>query len=315
MRMSLLFAVIIFAAISASAFADAKPVGPLYGSTGTVYSPGKLGIIFKYESFEQEDYYADNDKKNYDKSEINGATRKQVTKIQNTIRYGVMPRFDVRLVLNYMSKELDRHSARKTPNGLMHAYKEDDNSGLGDSILMGRYQILSQKAGAPVFLAVGAGIKMPTGSRSETGANGKLLPVFLQNGTGSWDPKAEIGLSKMFGRFRVDSHMMYTFKTEGAQDTKSGNCFRYSVAGSYALSKLFDAELEFFGRNQAKTEVDGNEKADTGFHTQYIIPGLKVKFGKRGHFGVSVPYMVNRSTNGEQLMEKYRLAAKLALFF
>lgn len=315
MRILSLLAVMFVMAFSSVSAEMIKPVGPLYGSTGMVYSPGKLGVITKFESFKADDYYSDNDKKNYDSSEINGATRKKVTKVQTTFRYGVMPRFDVRLVLSHFSKELDRHSAKNSPNGVKHVYMDDSNSGFGDMVAMGRYQVLSQKAGAPVFLAVGAGVKMPTGSTSARADNGKRYPVFLQSGTGSWDPKVELGLSKVFDRFRIDSHTMYTHKTEGEQDTKGGNCLRYNVSGSYALSKAFDVQLEFFGRNQGKTEVDGEKNDSTGFHNQYLVPGIKVKFAKRSHFGISVPIAVNRSTNGEQLMEEHRIQAKLALFF
>lgn len=310
--------VIMIVLISAGAYAEAgpKPVGPIYGSTGTVYAPGKLGVIFKYDSFDQDSIYDDNDEKNYSPSEIKGAYDKKVTHYQTTFRYGILPRFDIRLAVHYFQKDLKRHAAKNTPAGINHVYMDDDNSGIGDSVLMGRYQVFSQKAGDPVFFAVGAGVKMPTGSTSETGANGTLLPVFLQNGSGSWDPKVEMGLSKVFDRFRIDSHMMYTFNREGSQDTKKGNCLRYNVSGSYALSKHFDAELELFGRHQAKTEIDGDKNNNSGFTAHYLIPGIKFKFGQRGHAGIALPYVVNRNTNGEMLMdEDYRVMLKLALFF
>jgi hypothetical protein len=174
---------------------------------------------------------------------------------------------------------------------------------------------MSQKAGAPVFLAVGAGVKMPTGKTSAKDSTGKLAPVFLQAGTGSWDPKFEIGLSKVLPRFRFDSHMMYTFNREGDQDTKKGNCFKYNLSGSYALNKYFDAQLELVGKRQGKTEVKGVKNDSTGFTKHYIVPGVKFKFSKKAHFGVSVPYLYSLDTNGEQLAEKYIIASKLAFHF
>jgi len=306
--------VAIIAVFATSAFAGGKPMGPIYGSTGTVFKPGKIGVIFKYETVEMDEFYSDMHKKSYKKEQVKGAYNKEVSKYQMTLRYGVMPRFDVRFITNFVSKKLDRHMAKKTPMGMQHIYMNDDNSGLGDSAIFGRYQVMSQKAGDPFFLAVGAGIKMPTGSTSEED-NGKKLPVFLQNGSGSWDPKFEVGLSKVMGSFRLDTHMMYSFNTEGAQDTKKGNCLKYNVAGTYALNNLFDASLELRGHNQQKTEINGVKKADSGFTVHYIVPGLKVKFGRKGLFGVSMPYVIQRNTNGEQLAEKYRFQSKLSLFF
>jgi len=40
---------------------------------------------------------------------------------------------------------------------------EFENSGIGDTTIWGRYQIMSQKKKDPVFWWVGAGLNIPTG--------------------------------------------------------------------------------------------------------------------------------------------------------
>lgn len=309
-----IFVLVFMCTVAMAETPQVKAVGPILGSTGTVFTPGKIGIVFKYMTFDMEDMYDGNTKKDYDKDEIMGAYKKSVTRYQGVFRYGIFPRFDIRLVSTFVSKELDRHMKKMTPAGPKHVYKSDDNMGLGDTSLISRYQVLSQKAGDPVFFALGAGIKMPTGSTDEK-ADGTKLPVFLQNGSGSWDPMFEVGLSKAMGRLRLDSHMVYVLNTEGAQDTKKGDMIKYNLSASYAVHKFIDLQLELFGRYMDKVEVDGSKLSNTGGHVQYIVPGVKVKFGKRGHFGVAVPYVINRNLNGEQLVDDYRVVGKVALFF
>lgn len=61
------------------------------------------------------------------------------------------------------------------------------NNGLGDAIILFRYNLLSDSSAPNTDLLVGAGPKFPLGRTDYTDSRGILLPADLQPGTGSWD--------------------------------------------------------------------------------------------------------------------------------
>jgi len=75
-------------------------------------------------------------------------------------RYGLGNGFDIRAAVNYVQKK----QTSTIPMGPMAGKSFDlKNSGIGDSQVVVRYELLNQMKGAPLFLSVGAGLKLPTG--------------------------------------------------------------------------------------------------------------------------------------------------------
>ena len=235
---------------------------------------------------------------------------RSTAKYQVTLRAGILENFDARLVIPYFDKEMKRQSVSKDFT--------DDNSGIGDVNLLGRYRILSQKKKDPLNLAVGLGVRIPTGKTDEEDDSGACLPGFLQTGSGSWDPIIELGAHKVMGRHWVSGYFMYRMSTEGDlgdQDFERPDVFKYNFAYAWAVSHLLDVQMEMNGVYKTKAELEGRTKDDTGGHMVYLTPGIHFKFCKKMHLDLCAPIAMYRDLNGTQLCEDYRIVTKLALKF
>ena len=291
-----------------------RPVGAVNSSNGGVYPVGKYATILKYFSFTKDQLYMDDDEIDFVRPGKGKKTRKKVyeqsvQKYDLIFRTGVYKDFDVRMIVPWVDKEMKRKS--------FNADFTDDNSGIGDIKLLSRYRIMSQKNG-PLNLAIGLGVKMPTGSSDGTDDSGKTLPGFLQTGSGSWDPIIELGMHKIMGPHWMSSYFMYLMTTEGElghYDFERPDVFKYNFAYAYALSNMFDVGIELNGEVKGKAELNGVEIDNTGGHSIFISPEVHFKFAKGMHFNLCMPIAVYHDLNGPQLAEDYRIVAKLAMNF
>ena len=292
-----------------------RPVGMVNSSNGGVYEKGEYGIIFKANFYDQDQLYDGNDKVDFTRP-VKGQTpgkkcsEKSLRQLQMTLRAGITENIDARVIIPFLDKEMKRQSWNNDFS--------NDNSGIGDIKLVSRYRIWSQKKKDPCNLAIGAGVKLPTGSTGEEDDTGACLPGFLQTGSGSWDPVVELGAHKVLGRHWLSSYLMYQMTTEGElgdRDYEKPDLFKYNFGYAYAVSKLFDLQLECNGEIKGKATLDGEEQDNTGGHIVYLSPGLHFKFHKGMHFDVCTPVPVYRDLNGTQFSEDFRIVAKLAMKF
>ena len=218
--------------------------------------------------------------------------------VQFTAKAGIFDNFDARIMVPFWDKQVKRK-----PGNLATPWDTNTLTGLGDMVVMGRYAVMKQKNGDWLNFAIGAGLKLPTGDADAKNdapysAKHKYLGPGAQLGTGSWDPKFEVGATKFFGRSRVDAHMMYTIPGQGAHDSRKGKQFKYNVGYGYALSKYFDVELELNGVDQQRHWYDGSVAKATGGHTIFITPGIHWKITDNSHLSVGVPLVIYRQLNG-----------------
>ena len=292
-----------------------KPVGVVNSSNGSVYEKGEYGIVFKYVTYQQDQYYEGNDRVDY-KRPVKGeqpgkkCNERIFQQLQMTLRAGLTDRIDARIVIPYFDNEMNRQSFKESFS--------DQNSGIGDLKLIGRYSFLSQKRADRFNLALGLGVKMPTGRTDEEDDQSATLPGFLQTGSGSWDPIVELGAHKVIGRHWFSGYSMFQLTTQGElgdSDYEKPDMFKYNLGYAYAVSRLFDLQMELNGDLKGKAELDGKEQDNSGGHIIYLSPGVHFKFNKGMHFDVCVPVPVYRDLNGTQLSEDYRVVTKLAIKF
>jgi len=290
-----------------------KPVGAANSSNGGVFSKGKYGVIFKYFYFKQDQLYNGTDEVDFIRPQKGQkgkkAYEKTVQDCRLTLRTGISDNFDARLIIPFLDKEMKRMSFKNDFT--------DSNSSIGDIKLISRYRIMSQKKKDPFNLAVGAGLKMPTGETDEKDSSGKT-PGFLQTGSGSWDPIVELGAHKVMGQHWLSSHLIYLITSKGDlgdYDFEKPDVFKYNFAYAYALSYLFDLGLELNGVVKSKAEKDGIRNDNSGGHVIYLSPEIHFKFRKGMHLDLCVPISVYRDLNGTQLSEDYRVVVKLAMTF
>ena len=278
-----------------SANKPVKCISPVNMSNGMVLPVGKMAFNLKYKYIHKDSLY-DGGK---EKSGSYGGKYDRVNHLwQLTARAGLFENFEARIMVPYWSKQVKRK-----PGNLARPWDTDNVYGIGDTVLMGRYALMTPRGGDWLNLALGAGVKMPTGD-----ANHKNCPPYSnmhtylgpggQLGTGSWDPKIELGATKVFGRSRVDAHMMFTLATAGAHDSHMGNQFKYDLGYGYALNKYFDLELELNGVDQHRNWFDGSLDDASGGHTIFITPGVHWKITGNSHLALGVPIVVYRDLNG-----------------
>ncbi|MBI9080661.1 MAG: transporter [Pseudodesulfovibrio sp.] len=278
---------------------DKKPVkcvGLVNMSNGMVLPKGKVTACIKHFYVHKDGLYNGGDKKT---GNYNGKFDRVNQAVNLTAKVGLFDRFEARVMVPFWDKKVKR----KTGNPPSHTNTENV-SGLGDVVIMGRYAVMTERQGDWMNLAVGAGLKMPTGDSDK-----KNPPPFstlheymgpgAQLGTGSWDPKFEIGATKFAGRSRFDTHFMYTLPGDGAHGSRKGNQFKYNFGYGYALNRLFDLEIELNGVDQASHWYDHSSTINTGGHTIFVTPGVHWKIAEKCHLSLGVPIVVYRRLNGE----------------
>ena len=272
-----------------------KCIGPVNMSNGMVLPVGKMAASLKYRYLHKDSLYDGGDEMN---GNYNGKYDRVNQCVQFAAKVGLFENFEARIMVPFWDKEFKR----KAGNPPAHA-DTSTLSGVGDMVLMGRYALMQQKQGDWMTFSVGAGVKMPTGD-----ADAKNDPPFsvghtylgpgAQLGTGSWDPKLELGMTKFIGRSRLDAHFMYTMPGDGAHSSRKGDQFKYNFGYGYALNKYFDLELELNGVDQDKHRYDGDLVDATGGHTIFITPGVHWKMTGNSHLSLGVPIVVYRDLNG-----------------
>jgi hypothetical protein len=116
-----------------------RPVGAVNSSNGGVYEKGRYGIIFKYINYEQDQLYDGNDEVVFvrpKKGQKPGkkCNQRSLQQLQLTLRAGITDSTDMRLIVPFLDKEMERQSFNKE--------FFNDSSGIGDIKLIGRYRIL-----------------------------------------------------------------------------------------------------------------------------------------------------------------------------
>jgi len=238
--------------------------------------------------------------------------------------YGVTDKFDVKIMLPYKSIEA---TANLGPNDVAI-----DNNGIGDVVLMGRYVVLPMKEYG-FQLSLGAGVKFPTGS---TDSGFKKAPSFAQNentpmptqmGTGAYEYKAELGVSKLITEaMRIDFHTMYTYRPLAHNDYDFGNELSYDLSFTGAVTKNINLGIEYNGKYNSETDM-GNDtnpmlqnalpfKAFSGT-VGYITPEIEwMPFDKpKLHVGVGVSFLAHYNVSEYQPLEKQRFMVRLGYLF
>jgi len=221
------------------------------------------------------------------------------------LSYGVDDNLTVHLMVPYVSRNNISDAHLHEDEG-PEIDRLGDAKGMGDITVFGHYRFLNQPELQSSLLA---GLKMPTGKKSDKTGSGELFEAEFQPGSGSWDPIAGIALSKPMGAYSVDSNILYTFVTEGVQDTDLGDVFNYniSIARNVVMQKIkLDLILEANGIWRGKQKIDGEKDKNSGGNTILISPGARVGMNSRMTIYFSVGFPVIQDLDGEQNKMDYR---------
>ena len=198
------------------------------------------------------------------------------------------------------------------------------NVGLGDAVLLLRYNLLSDDKSPRTDLLLGAGPKFPLGRTTYTDERGILLPADLQPGTGAWDGVfwgffSHAGLLRPTMTFTAIPSFRLTGTNQrynGAQAYRFGNELQLNFGFSDRFTtRLFmlDPLLMFRFRATAPDRAERQVVSNTGGKWLHVLPGFVLGLSPSLSLRLNAEIPIFRNLTGTQLTTTYRGA--IALFY
>ncbi|MEL6590805.1 MAG: hypothetical protein AAFQ68_12020 [Bacteroidota bacterium] len=271
---------------------------------------GTLQLQFTYDWNHLQDLFTGNEQLDDD------------TRIRNThsflleASYDINKRFSVSTLFSIVRQER-----------IISTFGDPDitiNTGLGDAIVLFRYNLIDPEAYTNHQLVVGIGPKIPLGRANHRDSRGIILPADLQPGTGAWDMLAW-GFYQYMGILRPSTSFfgLTTYRVSGTNPTyndvqsyRFGNEYQLQlgISDRFNLGKLMvDPSVMLRYRTVGEDRIDGNLFANTGGHWLDVIPGLQINFGPKAYYRISGNIPVFRALEGTQLTTSYKLT--MALYY
>jgi len=193
------------------------------------------------------------------------------------------------------------------------------NNGLGDGIILVRYNFLAGDKHPNYDLLLGLGPKFPFGKADFTDENGIVLPADLQPGSGAWDAIFWTNFTRRsFLKESLSFNLSATYRATGTNsnyngsfDYKFGNEFQVQmgVQDQMLIGRLaVDPMLGFQYRTVGKDKIEGSIFENTGGHWVYLRPGLNVNMGQYSALRFTGSLPIYRYLDGTQLSTSYRFA-------
>ncbi len=210
-----------------------------------------------------------------------------------------------------------------------------DSEGLGDMIIYGQYRFFHDSANDR-HAAIIAGVKTPTGRTDVKSTGGEMFEAEHQPGSGSWDPLVGVAVTQHWGRWSLDANVLYTFATEGSQDTNLGDILNYNVSLSYQVLGASNREkdhdhasdllnhshgpsldfiVELNGDWREKVEIGGESDGNTGGNIVYLSAGGRVGWGDGWSASLSAGIPIIENLNGIQSEPQVRGLAAVSKAF
>jgi len=243
--------------------------------------------------------------------------------------------------------DMESHDDAADEHGDEHEEEEGgvevlgDARGLGDLTLFGEYRFLGD-ASTRSHAAVLFGVRAPTGRTDARTLDGALFETEHQPGAGAWDFLGGFAATHQWGRWSVDSNVLYTVATEGSQNTDLGNVFNYNLALSYRVTHgsghdgsgghadsgkapvtmsahrhppVWDLIVEANGDWRDEVEIGSGVDANTGGHVLYLSAGTRLSWGHGWSASLSGGVPVVTDLNGIQSEPEARVLVGLGKSF
>ncbi|MEM6806652.1 MAG: hypothetical protein AAF696_34950 [Bacteroidota bacterium] len=193
------------------------------------------------------------------------------------------------------------------------------NNGIGDGIILLRYNFLHGAKHPEVDFLLGAGPKFPFGPANFTDDRGITLPADLQPGTGAWDAIFWTNFSRRaLFRDNLSFNLTATYRLTGTNPVyngslayKFGNEFQvqWGFQDRFLLGSLVvDPIIAFQYRTVAADRIDGSIFENTGGHWVNLRPGLNINIGQYSALRFTGSLPLYRYLQGTQLSTTYRFA-------
>lgn len=227
--------------------------------------------------------------------------------------YGLVEKFSLLISGTYLVK--NRETTVRSNETNETEVIEYNGTGLGDVIVIGKYEIISPDVVSPLSLALGGGVKLPVGSYTQE-VDGSRLAIDLQPGTGSLDALLWGNFYKGFLPLpiAVSASALYKYSGSNLDGYRFGDEFIFSVDGEYSFTEYFTISLSLRGRYAAEDFWGGRFLPSTGGSYYNFIPAL---IYSESFYSLKVFYQTPVYTNvqGIQLTTSNLLGVELLFNF
>lgn len=185
-------------------------------------------------------------------------------------------------------------------------------SGIGDVMVHGTYVLLQSMNPDVPYIALTAGIKLPTGATNKANEHGEVAEIAIQPGTGSYD-----GVLSLNGRYIVStvkslngsyavlpltSSITVRVNGKGKDDYRMGNEIVGSVGTMVDLDQRFRLLLQFNARSMGRSDMGttGEERSNTGGTWVFLTPGIGSELFSNVNFFVYAQIPLYQNVHGVQ---------------
>ena len=159
-------------------------------------------------------------------------------------------------------------------------------SGIGDLMVHGTYVLQQSMSPDVPYIALTAGIKLPTGATNKSNEHGEEAEVTIEPGTGSYDGVLSLNGRYVVGTFKslngsytvlpLTSSFTVRMNGKGKDDYRIGNEIVGSVGTTVELDQRFRFLLQFNARSMGRSDMGttGEERSNTGGTWVFLSPGI-----------------------------------------
>jgi hypothetical protein len=247
------------------------------------------------------------------------------------IAYGLTDDLTLALRLPYVIRHDIREGHKHDHHDPAEVHYRGDSSGFGDISALAQWRFFNDPA-SRTEAALVLGVKAPTGRTDVEDSNGEDFEAEFLPGSGSWDGMFGFALTQRVGAWSFDASGLYTLVGTGEFDTDLGDRLYYNIAASYRImgaaphahvggshgphdhDSAVDLVLELNGEWHDYQEIDGEKDPNSGGHTLYISPGVRISEGAWSGF-VSVGIPIVDEVNGIQSDPDFRVVTGASVGF
>ncbi len=296
-------------------------------TSGATLPKGRTVIGISVQSFELDDI-------SDEVLEAAGAADKDVHSVDSffsaavNLASGLTDDLTIGLSIPYV----DRANVREAHHdmGAGEAELAGNSSGPGDLTLFGQYRFHQNETQDVALLM---GIHTPTGETDVREIEGGFFETEQQPGSGSWDPFWGLSYNRGWGNIGLSGNVLYTFVTEGSQDTDLGDIFNYNIALAYRTTSskgghehsqhahqediidYIDLVVELNGDSRQRVNVGGVPETHSGGNTLYLSPGLRIGLGHSVSLFTSIGIPIVNDLHGLQSEPDYRVIGGFSITF
>jgi len=205
------------------------------------------------------------------------------------------------------------HERRNTLSSGILPERALTTRGLGDGLVLVKYNVLGLRTASPAELTLGVGLKIPLGATDLT-SQGVLLAEDMQPGTGSWDGVLWGYFSQSaFPLVSMSTSLTASYRLTGTNGRghRFGSEIIATIGIGHRLWEFLDYSLAVRYRRTDANRRSGSELPNSGGRWLYLVPGLNVKIGDDTSLRLSGQIPIDRDLNGTQLTNSLTLSAGL----